>query len=241
MTHVATDATPGPSPQHRNGVARAIAVDGSAAGKSTSVDACIQLSTVFDTGVMYRAVTWAALDANVDVDDVEALTALARNIEMDVSLAPPESSDRERVSVNGSDVTEALRTPEVEANVSLVSRVAGVREALVKTQRDIASQHEIVMAGRDIGTVVLPGADLKVYLDASLEERSRRRHQEFSGSGGGVTAEAVRDDIRRRDQIDTEREVSPLKPADDAIVIQTDGRTVDDVLRQVIELATHGR
>jgi cytidylate kinase len=223
---------------------RAIAVDGSAASGKSTIGRRLAATLGYrflDTGVMYRAVTWAALDARIHADDTDALTALARDIEVDVSLAQPENPDRERVRVNGRDVTELLRSDQVEANVSLVSRVAGVRDAMVKKQRDIAGRHEIVMAGRDIGTVVLPDADLKVYLDASLEERSRRRHKEFSRTGRGVTAAAVMDDIRRRDQIDSEREVSPLKPAADAIIIQTDGRTVDEVLRQVIDLATARR
>jgi cytidylate kinase len=134
-------------------------------------------------------------------------------------------------------VTDRLRTPDVEENVSIVSRVAGVREALVSRQREIARRQSIVMAGRDIGTVVLPQAHLKVYLDASLSERSRRRHQEFERSGHSGTESEVMGDLQRRDQIDTEREVSPLKPAPDAIRISTDGRDVDDILRQVLELA----
>lgn len=245
MNHAATDGdagsftlTPGKE------LPRAIAVDGSAASGKSTIGRRLAATLGYrflDTGVMYRAVTWAALDAGIDVDDLDALASLARDIEVSVSLAEPGGPDREHVLVNGREVTDLLRSDAVEANVSLVSRVAGVREALVRKQRDIASRHEIVMAGRDIGTVVLPDAALKIYLDASLEERSRRRHEEFGGSRRGVTAATVMDDIRRRDQIDSQREVSPLKPADDAVVIETDGRSVDDVLSQVVDLATMAR
>jgi cytidylate kinase len=242
MTEAATNADAG-SDASETGQAlpRAIAVDGSAASGKSTIGRRLASTLGYrflDTGVMYRAVTHAALAAGIAVEDAVALTSLANRLQLEVSLSSPEGPDNERVYVNGSDVTESLRSSEVEANVSLVSRVAGVRDALVKKQRDIAARQPIVMAGRDIGTVVLPNADIKVYLDASLEERSRRRHEEFSHTGRGATAAEVMDDIRRRDQIDIEREVSPLRPAEDAIVIQTDGRRVEDIIRQVIDLAT---
>ena len=124
----------------------------------------------------------------------------------------------------------------MEAAVSLVSRVEGVRDALVKVQRDLAGRNSVVMAGRDIGTVVLPEADLKAFLDASLEERARRRFVELSTMGIEVTEESVLRDLRRRDRIDSERSVSPLRPAEDAIVIDTDGLTLEEVVRRVLEL-----
>jgi cytidylate kinase len=114
--------------------------------------------------------------------------------------------------------------------------VPGVRDALVQQQREIAEDTSIVMAGRDIGTVVLPEADLKLYLDASIEERAGRRHREFASLGRATTHDEVLGDIRRRDRIDTERDVSPLRPADDAIVINTDGLTLDEVLNRVLEI-----
>jgi cytidylate kinase len=114
--------------------------------------------------------------------------------------------------------------------------VPGVREALVRQQREIAGRQAMVMAGRDIGTVVLPDADLKVYLDASIGERARRRHAEFSNQGRAVTEQIVLEDLRRRDQIDSERAVSPLRPADDAIIIETDGLSQQEVLRRVLQL-----
>ncbi len=185
---------------------------------------------------MYRAVTLAAFQRGVDVEDGDELTRLAESIDIDISLPRAGGTGTSRVAVNGRDVTDGLRSPDVEDRVSLVSRVPGVRAALVKKQRQIAGGQPIVMAGRDIGTVVLPDADLKIYLDASLEERARRRHGEFARSGQGTTPEEVIRDIRRRDQIDTERSVSPLRPASDAVTIETDGMTVDEVMRRVISL-----
>jgi cytidylate kinase len=216
-----------------------IAVDGSAAsGKSTiGRQLAARLGYRFlDTGIMYRAVTWAALERGIDVHAAAALTGLAASIDMSVVLTDPRDPAQARISIDGRDVTEHLRAPEVDENVSLVSRVAGVREALVQRQRAIAEPGRIVMAGRDIGTVVLPAAALKVYLDASPEERARRRYADFVASGRPVTEEAVLQDLRRRDQIDRERDVSPLRPADDAVKIDTDGLTQEQVLQRVLRL-----
>lgn len=230
-------------PGRGEGVPWTIAVDGSAAsGKSTVGRLLAEVLgyRFLDTGVMYRAVTQAALERGVDPHDAEALTELANKIAIDVSLPEARSGDESRISVDGVDVTERLRDPEVEENVSLVSRVPGVREALVRKQREFAGKHAIVMAGRDIGTVVLPDADLKVYLDASPEERARRRHAEFAQGGSAVSEEMVLQDLRRRDQIDSEREVSPLRAADDAVVIVTDGMTQGEVLERVLGLVRGG-
>ncbi len=221
------------------GVPRVMAIDGpAAAGKSTvgrKVGA--QLGYPFlDTGAIYRAVTWAALHRGVDLSDEEALSDLAASLSIDVGPPAPESIEPSTIFVDGEDVTRFLRQPEVEAAVSLVSRVAGVREALVDVQRDLAGRNAVVMAGRDIGTVVLPEADLKVYLDASVEERARRRFAELSALRIEVTVGDVLRDLRRRDRIDSERSVSPLRPAGDAIVLDTDGLTLEEVVQRVLEL-----
>lgn len=214
-------------------------MDGSAAsGKSTIGRRLAEnLGYLFlDTGVMYRAIALAALERGIDPHDAHALGELAQSVEIDVKLSAPGHDGTTTVSVNGVDVTERLRLPQVEESVSLVSRVPAVREALVRRQREIATQGPIVMAGRDIGTVVLPDADLKVYLDASPEERARRRYAEFAAMGRAVTMQMVLEDIRRRDRIDSERAVSPLRPAEDAVIIDTDGLTQDEVLERVLEL-----
>jgi len=216
-----------------------IAVDGSAASGKSTIGRWLaeKLGYPFlDTGLMYRAVTLAAAERRVDPNDPQALTRLADSIRMKVGSAAQQSSETCSISIDGKDVTSQLRRPDVEDAVSLVSRVPGVREALVRQQREIAGRQPMVMAGRDIGTVVLPDADLKVYLDASISERARRRHAEFSNQGRAVTEKIVLEDLRRRDQIDREREVSPLRPAHDAIVIQTDGLSQEEVLGRVLEL-----
>lgn len=226
------DAAPRPLP-------RTIAVDGSAASGKSTIGRLLAARLGYrflDTGVMYRAVTHAAAARGIDPHDSAALTALAESLDIDVSLPDPATGEPSRVLVGGEDVTDHLRDEAVEANVSLVSRVPGVRRALVRKQQEIASRHNIVMAGRDIGTVVLPDAGLKIYLDASIEERARRRYRDFQAAGREVSAEIVQEDIRRRDQMDSEREVSPLKPADDAVIIETDGLTLDEVLERVLAL-----
>jgi cytidylate kinase len=244
MSETATADEAGAEPVPDEGpLPRTIAVDGSAASGKSTIGRMLaaRLGYPFlDTGVMYRAVTYAALQRGVDVNDSDALTALANGIHIVVTLPDPDSDERSRIAIDGEDVTDALRRADVEENVSLVSRVPGVRDALVRKQREIARGQPIVMAGRDIGTVVLHDADLKVYLDASLEERARRRHRDFEGTGRSVTMGDVLEDIRRRDQIDSEREVSPLKPADDAVIIPTDGLGLDEVFQRVLGLVRRG-
>jgi cytidylate kinase len=221
------------------GVPRIIAIDGpSAAGKST-VGRMIaeKLGYRFiDTGAIYRALTWAALRRGVDVSDENALSDLAASIRMDVGPSTSENIDPCAIFVDGEDVTEFLRRPVVESAVSLVSRVAGVRAALLTVQRDLAGKDAVVMAGRDIGSVVLPEADLKVYLDCSIEERAHRRFAELSAPDVEATQEGVLRDLRRRDQIDSERSVSPLRPAEGAIVLDTDGLSLQEVVERLSEL-----
>jgi cytidylate kinase len=221
---------------HRPGL---IAVDGSAASGKSTVGRLLarRLGYRFlDTGIMYRAITWAALDRAIDVHDGDALTRLASTIDMRVDLPEAQSPDEARIIIDSHDVTGLLRSPEVDENVSFVSRVAGVRHALVMRQQKIAMNGRIVMAGRDIGTVVLPDAELKIFLDASPEERARRRHADFVRSGRQATEDAVFQDLRRRDQLDSQRDISPQRPADDAVYITTDGMTSEDVLDRVIRL-----
>lgn len=190
-----------------------------------------------DTGIMYRAITWAALQRGIDPHDAEALALLASAIDMRVVLPVPGTDEAARVRIDGVDVTDKLRSPEVDDAVSAVSQSAGVRESLVQRQKEIARNGRIVMAGRDIGTVVLPDAPLKLYFDASLQERAKRRHADFVQVGHESSEEAVLEDLRRRDRIDSGRELSPMKPADDAVVIDTEGMTTDDVLARALALA----
>jgi cytidylate kinase len=226
---------------HAAGPPRAlrIAIDGpSASGKSAAGSLVAQqLGYRFvDTGAMYRAITWLALERSVDPGDSEALARLAAEATMAVDVAAgPE--DHARVLVNGLDATPHLREPVVEAAVSQVSAVPEVRAAMVAIQRRLAAEGAAVMAGRDIGTVVLPDAELKVYLDASVDERARRRAAELQSKGVAANVATVRDELARRDAYDSGRAVSPLRPADDAERINTDGLTLDQVVERVLELA----
>jgi cytidylate kinase len=218
---------------------RYIALDGPVASGKSAVGSRVarQLGYRFvDTGVMYRAITWLALERHMDLDDEAGLAALAESADLEI-----EYDDAVRVLVDGAEVTDRLRSPEVGEAVSHVSRVAGVRRAMVALQRQLAAAGGVVMAGRDIGTVVLPNAPLKVYLDASPEERIRRRHEELLAGGKDATAEAVRQELALRDAIDSEREVSPLRPAADAIIIDTDHLTLDEVVAKIMELVAQCR
>jgi len=210
-----------------------IAIDGPAAsGKSTVGELLAQRLDYlfFDTGVMYRAVTWAALERDVSVEDEKAVTALAERLDIAVTDSTGDDGRPYTVLADGLDVTWAIRAPAVDANVSMVSTYRGVRRALVAKQRRIASNQPVVMVGRDIGTVVLPAADLKIYLDASVQERARRRWLEMEARGQGAGYQAVLDSMRRRDRIDSSREISPLRAAQDAVTINTTELDIKEVV-----------
>lgn len=216
-----------------------IAIDGPAAsGKSTVGELLARRLGYFyfDTGVMYRAVTWAALDRGIPIEDEAAVTALAENLHIDVT--PPTVDDDRQYTVLADDVdiTWEIRTPEVNAAVSPVSAYAGVRTEMVRQQRRVAEGGRIVMAGRDIGTVVLPDAHVKVYLDASVEERARRRWLEERERGKESDLDEVLASMRRRDEIDSSREVSPLKVAQDAIVLDSTEMSIEEVVSEVERL-----
>jgi len=216
-----------------------IAIDGPAAsGKSTIGELLARRLgyLYFDTGVMYRAVTWAALDRGISIEDEAAVTALAEELRIDV--VPPTGDDGRQYTVlaDGVDVTWEIRSPAVNANVSPVSAYPGVRREMVRQQRRVAECGRVVMVGRDIGTVVLPDADLKVYLDASVEERARRRWKEERARGEDSEYETVLASMRRRDEIDGNREASPLRTAEDAVVLDTTDLDIEGVMAAVERL-----
>jgi cytidylate kinase len=216
-----------------------IAIDGPASsGKSTLGKLLAdELGYLFfDTGVMYRAVTWAALQRSVPVEDEAAVVSLAERIEIDIQPASKNDGRNSDILVDGQDVTWEVRSPEVEKDVSLVSAYAGVRQALTAQQRRVGLRGQVVMVGRDIGTVVLPEAGLKIYLDASAEERARRRYLELTARGEQADYEEILDAMRKRDAFDSSRAHSPLRPADDSIHLNTDGLDARQVLKLVIEL-----
>ncbi len=217
-----------------------IAIDGPAAsGKSTLgrrlADALGYL--FFDTGVMYRAVTWLALQAGMDVQNEAAITALAENTQIEVLPASKPDGRVCDVIVKGKDITWAVRGPEVDANVSTVSAYRDVRRALSEQQRRIGLRGKVVMVGRDIGTVVLPEADLKIYLDASVYERATRRYNENKSRGSALDYDDILDTVHLRDQIDSTRQVAPLRAAQDAVVIDSDKLSADEVFEQVRRLS----
>ena len=219
-----------------------IAIDGPAAsGKSTiGKRLADHLGYLFfDTGVMYRAVTWIALQRGVDVRDERAVTRLAE--ETPIQVAPASRSDGRacNVIVEGRDITWETRRPEVDANVSVVSAYAGVRRALSAQQRRIGQRGRVVMVGRDIGTVVLPDADLKIYLDASAEQRARRRFDEIVARGEKADYDEILSKVRARDRIDSTRAVAPLRPAEDAVILDSDKLNADQVFEKAKALC-HG-
>ncbi len=224
-----------------NSPPRCIAIDGPVAAGKSAVGAAVARKLRYrlvDTGMMYRALTRLALERGIDPHDEAALGALARQARMTLEPGPPDAPEATRIRVDGLDVTDELRLPDVGMAVSLVSRVPAVRQAMVAHQRRLAAEGGVVMMGRDIGTVVLPDAPLKIYLDASPEERARRRYRELRAAGRETTLEREREEIAHRDAIDSERAVSPLRPAEDAVVINTDGLALDAVVERVLALVS---
>jgi len=213
-----------------------IAIDGPAAsGKSTIGEllACRLGYVYFDTGVMYRAVTWAALSAGVDIDDEAAVTALSEQLQIDVQRPTADDGRQYTVLAGSQDITWEIRYPEVNRAVSPVSTYPGVRTAMTEQQRRIGGRGRIVMVGRDIGTVVLPGADLKIFLDGTLDVRARRRYLETLARGEAADYDQVRRSVQLRDEIDSSRAVAPLRPADDAVVIDTTLLSIEQVMDKV--------
>jgi cytidylate kinase len=207
-----------------------IALDGPAASGKSSVGLGVARTLgfrYFDTGLLYRALTWLALERGVDLTNADALTALVDDL--DIEIGPVG-----RVSRGGRDISDDLRTPAVDRSVSAVAGHAAVREALRPVQRALIRPPGVVMAGRDIGTVIVPNAPLKIWLNASFEERARRR----SAQTGEPVADVLAG-MRRRDELDASREVAPMARAADAIVVDTDGLSLEAVVARLVELAVH--
>ena len=211
-----------------------VAIDGPVASGKTVVgnEVARRLGYRFiDTGLMYRAITWLALRGEIPLENEAALAKLAQNTVVTIEADGPA-----RVLANGTEVTPHLRLPEVDATVSAVSRVAGVRRAMVAQQRRMAAEAPVVMVGRDIGTNVLPDAPAKLFLEASAEERGRRRQRDLQASGLDVSYHEVLANLELRDTIDSQRTEAPLRPADDAVLVATDGLSVEQVVEHVMEV-----
>lgn len=218
-----------------------IAIDGPAAAGKTTVGEAVarRLNALyFDTGVIYRALALAALERDIDVvGSTPRLLDLARGL--DVRVAMPSQADGRHYDVllNGRDVTWAIRSADVERAVSPVAAHPAIRRALLPIQREIGGSGRVVMTGRDIGTVVMPDADLKIWLDASLEERARRRWRELAARGIDRPLAEIQAEMEERDRRDSQRSIAPMRPAPDAVHIQTDGRTIADIVEEIGALA----
>ncbi|MBO8127950.1 MAG: (d)CMP kinase [Peptococcaceae bacterium] len=207
----------------------AIAVDGPAgAGKSTVARKVAEkLGFLYvDTGAMYRALTLFALRRGVPINNDEALSELIKQVRLDVKPG--------RILLNGEDVTVPIRSPEVSRHVSLVARLPSVRRYLLKLQRELAANVNVVMEGRDIGTVVLPEADKKFFITASVAERAKRRRQDLLTQGHDISVEKLEKEIAERDLLDSTRDIAPLKPASDAIFIDTTRMTIQEVVDRIV-------
>jgi len=216
-----------------------IAIDGPVAVGKSSVGSLLatRLGYVFfDTGMMYRAFTWKILKSGISIEDEQKICQLANTTKFD--FVPLQGCYLSPL-IDDEDVSSNLFSPEVEEHVSLTSKIAGVRQTLVLEQRRLAQRGKVVMAGRDIGTVVLPWAELKIFLTASTEERARRRYKELLKRGENSSLEIVLADLKKRDEMDIHRTISPLKPAEDAIIIDTENFTLEQVVDKIYTLAVN--
>ncbi len=212
-----------------------VALDGPGSSGKSSVGAAAAARLGYrflDTGVLYRAITLLSVLRDIDPEAAAELVALVPQIEL---VADADGAMR-RATIDGEDVTSQLHVPAVDRLVSAVSAQAEVRAALLQEQRDIAAAGRIILAGRDIGTVVLPDAELKLYLDVSVEERARRRAEERGLAPGSAEAATILADLRRRDHLDGSRAVAPLRIPDDAVIVRSDGRRFDDTVAEVVDI-----
>ncbi|MBR6905917.1 MAG: (d)CMP kinase [Selenomonadaceae bacterium] len=209
-----------------------VAIDGPAgAGKSTVAQlAAKELGyTYIDTGAMYRAVAWKALQKKEPVTD-ELILSVVPDIEVDLQYV----DGKTKVFVDGREVTGEIRTPEINKIVSQGARLGPVREKMVDLQRKMGERGAVLMDGRDIATNVLPNADVKIFLTASIEERAKRRWKELKEKGYDVDMEGIKSEIAARDKADSEREISPLVQAEDAVLLDTTGLSIDEVVNKIL-------
>ena len=212
-----------------------VALDGPGSSGKSSVGAAAAARLGYrflDTGVLYRAITLLSVLREIEPDDQAGLVAVVPELE----LVADDAGRMRQVRIDVHDVTDQLHVPAVDRRVSAVSAQADVRESLLQLQRDLAAAGDIILAGRDIGTVVLPDADLKLYLQVSVEERAQRRAAERGLDAGSPEAATIRADLERRDDLDSSRAVAPLRIADDAVIVSSDGREFDDTVAAVVQV-----
>lgn len=220
-------------PRGHSGLIVSLDGPGSSGKSSAGAGAAIELGYRFlDTGVLYRGLAWLALEHAVNTENIAALVALIP----DMQVVPDEFGQLRHIRVGNDDVTDRLHTPEVEGAVSQVARHAAVRDALLPLQRDLARDGRIVMAGRDIGTVVLPDADLKLYLDVSVDERARRRADERGLAPGSAAARESESNLRERDQVDSTRPTAPLRIPEGSVLIGGDTNRLADTIQEIVGL-----
>ncbi len=211
-----------------------IAIDGPAgSGKTTTARLVAKRLGLLpvDTGAMYRAVAYECLRKNIDVHNENAVAKIMENIQIDQKLI----NNDIHTYLNGEDISKQIRTPEVSEIVSIVSSYKKVREKLVEIQRKIAEEQDVVIEGRDIGTVVLKDADVKVFMKADLDERAKRRFKELKEQGVDVSFEEVLNDLKKRDEMDSNRELAPLRIPEGAIIIDTTNKTIDEQVEEIIK------
>jgi len=217
-----------------------IAIDGPAGSGKSSVSLALarRLGYLFvDTGAFYRAITWLALQRQIDPHNSARVAALARQAHLDMHPRP--SADPPYTFLaDGQDITAQLHTPEVDAYVSVVAANADVRAAILDAQRQLAKRGRVIMAGRDIGSVVLPNADLKIYIDATLDERARRRYRQRLAEGKAADLEAIREGLRARDQLDSSRDVAPLTRLPDAVYLDTSHMSLEEAVEAAYRIVT---
>ncbi len=212
-----------------------IAIDGPAGSGKGTIASFIAEKLGFlnvDTGAMYRSVTLAVLRNNIDMDNKEKIIELAKTLQIDLKNIDGSI----HAFLNGEDVSNEIRTPKVNASVSIVAAIKEVREIMVEHQRALAKDHDIVMEGRDIGTVVFPNANIKLYLEASAEERAQRRYKQNLEKGLEVPYEEVLESIKNRDKIDSTRADSPLRVPEDAVIVDTNGWLPEDARKNIYKL-----
>ncbi|MGB0466392.1 MAG: (d)CMP kinase [Pontibacterium sp.] len=192
---------------------------------------------LLDSGALYRLVALAARHHGVSLDDQDALVVLAEYL--DVQFSAEAETDGVKIILEGEEVTDAIRTEKVGGEASVVAAISAVRDALLNRQRAFATEPGLIADGRDMGTVVFQGAPLKIYLDASAEERARRRYNQLINKGAGASLQAILEDIQARDNRDMNRAVAPLKPAPDAVILDTTQLTIDEVMVAVLEEVRH--